>query len=728
MKKLIIIVTILLTMILLVSCSNKVYKVTFDYNGGRDTNDRQSLSLQQTKHLNLSLIESIELIKDGYKFVSWQVDNKNVDLTKYEISSDITFKASYIEVGNKPQPHDNPNQPNLDTFKLTLGDNITVVTPNIDLLKVNKDQKVELSITIPNLKKIDKIRVNNEDIDNSSSIFEITITKDTTISVSFVDIVVSENSIINQRKKSVGSQVQFEAVVTSIVGYHIFVEDDTAGLTIYNKKKSPLSVNLEVGQKIKVDAKLSEFNGLIQIDSSTNPQISVISSNNQLPEVVDISNLSSLDMNIQSRRVNINNATISKIEGRMITIKLPSNLELLIRTQDSGDIFNLFQNKRVGSIINISNMNMSYYNAFQLMPSDVNQINIVEKELTASDILKGVSIVYLPQNSQNTVYDNIQLPTSSMGHNLSWVSKNPQLLSNSGVVVRPNKNTDVKLTVSVDVNGVVESKDFVITIIAKTETKPQSQHAQNTADISKYYQGLNTSLGSSEIFSQLSKIVNTNANVGSYGLAATILSKSDISTSNPSKLYGIYNAQLLPNRWDSGKSWNREHVWPQSKLNGASRSDAHNLRASQVKINSTRGNEKFVDGTGSAGLASGGFWPGDDHKGDVARILFYMVVKYPNLKLTSSTSSGVMGDLRLLKKWHNQDPVDQFEINRNNVIYSYQKNRNPFIDKPELFDGIWQYLMDKANLSASNSDNYNRNLYTSYLNTQVSVLFREQLF
>ena len=83
-------------------------------------------------------------------------------------------------------------------------------------------------------------------------------------------------------------------------------------------------------------------------------------------------------------------------------------------------------------------------------------------------------------------------------------------------------------------------------------------------------------------------------------------------------------------------------------------------------------------------------------KGDVARMLFYMAVRYesgPNLELNNSVNNGTapyMGKLSVLLQWNKQDPPDAFEKRRNDVIYnSYQHNRNPFIDHSNWADLIW---------------------------------------
>jgi len=112
---------------------------------------------------------------------------------------------------------------------------------------------------------------------------------------------------------------------------------------------------------------------------------------------------------------------------------------------------------------------------------------------------------------------------------------------------------------------------------------------------------------------------------------------------------------------------------------------------------------KKIDETYGAGSSfcyydNDSFEPRDQVKGDVARILFYMAVRYDgsdgvaDLELNDFTGNGsvpFMGKLSTLLVWNNLDPVDDFERNRNEVIFGYQKNRNPFIDYPHFADLIW---------------------------------------
>jgi hypothetical protein len=113
-------------------------------------------------------------------------------------------------------------------------------------------------------------------------------------------------------------------------------------------------------------------------------------------------------------------------------------------------------------------------------------------------------------------------------------------------------------------------------------------------------------------------------------------------------------------------------------------SDAHGLRATDANENSSRGNQHFGEYTGPEGTL-GSF------RGDIARAVFYLSMRFNDLSVVDGfpENTGQLGDLQTLLQWHLDDPVDDFEMNRNNIVYTWQNNRNPFIDYPELANYIW---------------------------------------
>ena len=159
---------------------------------------------------------------------------------------------------------------------------------------------------------------------------------------------------------------------------------------------------------------------------------------------------------------------------------------------------------------------------------------------------------------------------------------------------------------------------------------------------------------------------------------------------------------------DAGE-WNREHVFPKSlsvpKLETSPPgpgTDMHNLRPSDVQWNNTRGSLKFVDGLGNSGVQGGSWYPGDEWKGDVARMVMYMYLRYDGdgstidqtqcLPIRVGVGNAVSNDsnmIDLFLQWNSEDPVSDVEMQRNQVSEDHQGNRNPFIDNPYLATKIW---------------------------------------
>lgn len=155
--------------------------------------------------------------------------------------------------------------------------------------------------------------------------------------------------------------------------------------------------------------------------------------------------------------------------------------------------------------------------------------------------------------------------------------------------------------------------------------------------------------------------------------------------------------------------WNREHVFPKSLATPSLETgspgpgtDIHNLRPSDVQWNGTRGNLKFADGSGNSGVVGGNWYPGDEWKGDVARMMMYMYLRYdgdgssiaetqclPNVVGVGSSASTPDDMIDLFLQWNIDDPVSNVEKQRNSVSETRQGNRNPFIDNPALATVIW---------------------------------------
>lgn len=249
-----------------------------------------------------------------------------------------------------------------------------------------------------------------------------------------------------------------------------------------------------------------------------------------------------------------------------------------------------------------------------------------------------------------------------------------------------------------------------------------------------------------------------------------ILKETDKDTSNPNNIILFYTGWSVnaAQEYNNNTGWAREHVWAKSHGDfgttmGAG-TDAHHLRPTDISVNSARNNKDFdnggtlyVDGdeVTECRTDADSWEPRDKVKGDVARMLFYMATRYegdngePDLELVDAVNTfdlntpgkGYHGKLSSLLEWHKIDPVDSFEIRRNNVIYSYQKNRNPFIDHPEYVDFIWTTIKtgvevneikvkvypnpakDFLNIELSNNGNAKVTIYTmngeTFFNTEI---------
>lgn len=190
------------------------------------------------------------------------------------------------------------------------------------------------------------------------------------------------------------------------------------------------------------------------------------------------------------------------------------------------------------------------------------------------------------------------------------------------------------------------------------------------------------------------------------------LKVTDLNPENSSEVLLIYGysssgaSARSRNKNENGGGqgeWNREHTYPKSLGNPSLGSsgpgaDSHHLRPSDVGYNTQRGNLKFVDGSGNSGSSSGGWYPGDEWKGDVARMMMYMYLRYgdrckPNVVGVGSSSATPDDMIDLFLKWNVEDPVSDFERQRNTYHDSQQTyaqgNRNPFIDNAYLATRIW---------------------------------------
>ncbi|MGF1556679.1 endonuclease [Paucihalobacter sp.] len=236
-----------------------------------------------------------------------------------------------------------------------------------------------------------------------------------------------------------------------------------------------------------------------------------------------------------------------------------------------------------------------------------------------------------------------------------------------------------------------------------------------------YYNSLN-GLAGDDLKQALQNIIadQNKVRIHSYADVIDILKAADQNPLNSNQVWLVYREEGKPKLdFQTGSSgvgkWNREHTYPRSRggfnsiddddiadgidffwiTNADSlrhgNSDAHALRAVDASENSSRGNQHYGQYNGPAGTL-GGF------KGDVARGVLYMDIRFNGLSVVDGfpNVTGQLGDLQTILTWHRNDAPDDFEMNRNNVVYEWQHNRNPFIDLPDLVEYIWGNMVGEV--------------------------------
>lgn len=210
-------------------------------------------------------------------------------------------------------------------------------------------------------------------------------------------------------------------------------------------------------------------------------------------------------------------------------------------------------------------------------------------------------------------------------------------------------------------------------------------------------------LSSSALLAELRELMtDTHKKQTSYANCRDYADETDCENGNTTiiTLYTSYASSQ--GEYNGGSGWNREHVWPKSlggfETSGAG-ADLHHIRPSENRTNSNRGNLKYGEVSGGktttgnlSGIAggtysSGYFEPLDNVKGDVARICLYVYVRWGAEYSKCSSITNVFQSVDVLLEWCALDPVDTWEMGRNEVVESIQGNRNVFIDYPEL---AWQ--------------------------------------
>jgi endonuclease I len=343
-----------------------------------------------------------------------------------------------------------------------------------------------------------------------------------------------------------------------------------------------------------------------------------------------------------------------------------------------------------GSIVKVTGYLTAYF-------SHTGIINVTAMEKATGTQTIAVTGVTLDKTSASLAKGSTQVltatvaPVNATNKTFSWTSSNSTVATVVNGVVTGNEVGASTITVTTADGGKTAICNVTIT---ETNTSPYDSTYYSPA-IGKTGESLKGTLN--DIIANHTKL--------SYDEVWDALRYTDEDPNNTNNVILLYTGRSQSKLTNGGDvdDWNREHVFAKSHgdfgTTAGPGTDIHHLRPTDVSVNGARGNLDFDMGGSYNSEAtecksdSDSWEPRDSVKGDVARMIFYMAVRYEGENgeldlelnnLTSNTTAPYMGKLSTLLQWNEQDPVDDFERNRNDVIYNnYQHNRNPFIDHSE---------------------------------------------
>lgn len=363
-----------------------------------------------------------------------------------------------------------------------------------------------------------------------------------------------------------------------------------------------------------------------------------------------------------------------------------------------------------GSLIDNRNETYTYEPAKGFVGVDTFNYTLCDSESTPNCATATVSITVEDEGSAIAVDDSYNtvenssiiidnaLENDTVIDDASLISVDS---SNSSGIMKINANGSIQYTPATDFIG---EDTFKYTICDDDTPTPSCSTATVTvrvlnaisfnvpSELNYYYGDLALAENEDVSLDQLrNHTVENHTTILSYGQRHEYLYNADADLSNQDNVILMYSGESrFWREYTSGtnayspQTFNTEHVYPQSLLSSeVAVTDLHHLRATDADVNSERLNYPYTDGSGTYSLVNNNSWyPGDDWRGDVARMIFYLNVRY-------GETFNKVGNLELFLIWNVADPVSAFEVQRNTVIEGAQGVRNPFIDNPYLATLIW---------------------------------------
>ncbi|MCK9223771.1 MAG: endonuclease [Candidatus Muirbacterium halophilum] len=252
----------------------------------------------------------------------------------------------------------------------------------------------------------------------------------------------------------------------------------------------------------------------------------------------------------------------------------------------------------------------------------------------------------------------------------------------------------------------MSTKSFTYRVIENTKFYLEMQNVDNEDDVARIvldkssndfdyneiYAGLENEQGE-DLYYSLHDLISNHKSIGYDNAKVEMF--GNVDNDENGDIHCVYTNLVVHSKYPKNEIMNCEHTWPQSKLGNSSfaikRGDLNHLFPTDSKSNSRRSNYPFglvenprweQDGSkvGTSKTGKTVFEPRDDHKGNVARAMFYMGVRY-RMEIDKEQEDA-------FREWNKLDPVDEKEVNRNGLIEDIQHARNPFIDNPGFVDRI----------------------------------------
>jgi uncharacterized repeat protein (TIGR02543 family) len=660
--------------------------------------------------------------RNGYTFIEWRLNG-----VKYNFATPVTGNITLVAEYSINEP---------GNYKLTLPSGVTSDAVNPNSIPAGTD----ITLTVSEVAGKDVVVFVNGVYrkQDTAGLIEVEVLSNVTVETRLVD---KTTPLFDIRKLS-DVEVNFMGIITGIIpdgnGNYIYVNDETAAIIYY----SAISPQLKVGDllHVKGGSVTTLYNNKV-IKPQAQGIETILKSNQPLPPAVYAQDVSrgTLDyqgLSLQAQRFNIENLSVVEkpLEGKsknfLVEDQYGNQVQIRVHKYLTDPVYNeiwdVLKDLQVGDQISLEGAHLGQYQQsgqqtyiIQFMLSSASEIvlgNPGVRHAVTFKLNTGEPDVVVNIVDGKTILQSSVPMVFKAGYKFIGWYQGTTLFDFNTPIIGP-----ITLTAKWE-----ESQDPVDPIDPSNPNNQAVINNQKDPKVVSYYQGINFQESASSLQQALKKLVSANKALG-YDAAKSWLLDADRDLVNTNKLRGIYDQALFNRAWDGAATWNREHVWPQSKLGGAPKGEAHNLRVSGVRINSSRGNYPFGENsssTGNLGYRIGNYWwPGNIDKGDVARITMFMNLRY-GLRVTNNA------DIKVLYKWHIEDPVDAFEIQRNNVIHSKQGNRNPFIDHPEIFAKLYELVGGQiASAKADTEIFLQTNISYSVIMTNINIgdLNRKQL-